>query len=635
MMTLGASFLWSYLIVVLVHSLWCSGFRSVQTALHKTKGNLTKFGSSDDYLCDDVSYSNKWIEQDKLGVGGFGVVFKVQQRRGRFQAVVKKPGPMANPSASRKEALIGALTLPFNTFLVEAYKNNLIVLPFFNGRSLIDKVGLGPIIGLSAFCRVRDILLQIAIGIDSLYQVGISHGDIVNNLQNVMLHDVSAGGSPIVALIDHGEAVVHGQVRNFINLKSDIDKDWYGFVLMALQCVLGFNHVKADHGMDFNFHRRDQSFGALLRKVDSLAGSLSRWKNLHALLHLILRTMRPQAPPLSMEAFWQHKFWTESHSFGVSYDRLQHAFGAGIAKQWYGAYQQRFKHVSRPLLFPRQIHLCQDRGKKALLLSSPHDLSQAANAPNFGQNAECFPNDARVFVQGKGPTVLNSVMPGMRILAQGQHGEIAYDEILGDVHSVEEQHLQVEYLAIKHTGSSLTFFVSSGHLVACKTGRYRLARELVVGDQLLHLGSPDSESFTDAVVIAVSKVFKAGLRAPITNSGTVIVDGVLASTYAADLFQSLLSVSTQEKLLRSLGGFSGVHYLMHVLSFPLRTFLRWTMMAQSISEAMCQWFSLNYVQHSGVQESIGKFRDAITSYYVSNVGQKVASGLEWLSKTAL
>ena len=60
------------------------------------------------------------------------------------------------------------------------------------------------------------------------------------------------------------------------------------------------------------------------------------------------------------------------------------------------------------------------------------------------------------------------------------------------------------------------------------------AGQLAVGDQLVQLKDGGSEDIVQAVeVLLIKEVWDSGYWAPLTSSGTLLVDGFLASCYAS------------------------------------------------------------------------------------------------------
>ena len=60
------------------------------------------------------------------------------------------------------------------------------------------------------------------------------------------------------------------------------------------------------------------------------------------------------------------------------------------------------------------------------------------------------------------------------------------------------------------------------------------AGQLAVGDQLVQLKDGGSEDIVQAVeILLIKEVWDSGYWAPLTSSGTLLVDGFLASCYAS------------------------------------------------------------------------------------------------------
>lgn len=172
----------------------------------------------------------------------------------------------------------------------------------------------------------------------------------------------------------------------------------------------------------------------------------------------------------------------------------------------------------------------------------------------------CFPGDARVYVQGRGASVpLRELCLGDRILC-GIAGEIADDtklcfsKFLGFLHA--EEHVKTRFLAVKLRNRSTLLRLTLDHLVFVRDilgVDARRAASLRPGDCVLTLSvegavaSSEVEFVRDKhelndngndIVYAEEKSadkdkeLAEGAYAPLTEVGTVIVDGVLCSNYA-------------------------------------------------------------------------------------------------------
>jgi len=151
-------------------------------------------------------------------------------------------------------------------------------------------------------------------------------------------------------------------------------------------------------------------------------------------------------------------------------------------------------------------------------------------------DGQCFPGDALVQVMDRGISPLTSLRVGERVLVQRPRGEIVYEPVLSFLHAVPGgRHRADEFLTVAHTRGQ--FRVSANHLVFVRQGHVsidKLAADLDVGDQLMVATSPRLDGAQQSTVLALHKSKgKSGMYAPLTASGTIVVDGVVASNYAA------------------------------------------------------------------------------------------------------
>ena len=96
-----------------------------------------------------------------------------------------------------------------------------------------------------------------------------------------------------------------------------------------------------------------------------------------------------------------------------------------------------------------------------------------------------------------------------------------FEPVIGFLH--QSASLQGSFLRVSHTAGSLT--LTAEHLVFLADGSSKTAAEVRVGDVLS--GAVNME------VQAISAVQEKGFYAPLTASGTIVVDDVMASNYAA------------------------------------------------------------------------------------------------------
>lgn len=172
----------------------------------------------------------------------------------------------------------------------------------------------------------------------------------------------------------------------------------------------------------------------------------------------------------------------------------------------------------------------------------------------------CFPGVATVRMQGAGDVPLAKVKVGDEVLVH-RDGQIVYEPILAFIHVVVGTSLP--FVTVKHDQGS--FRASSTHIVFVSlddsgmSWSSKLVGDLRVGEKVYAAGSA-----VDTLHAQPSEVrdirhgsTTSGMFAPLTSSGTIVVDGVVASNYA--------SPSEQKQL---------PHWLAHAFFSPVRLYHR-------------------------------------------------------------
>eukprot|EP00929_Paragymnodinium_shiwhaense_P122758 TRINITY_DN957_c1_g1_i1.p1 TRINITY_DN957_c1_g1~~TRINITY_DN957_c1_g1_i1.p1 ORF type:complete len:744 (+),score=83.68 TRINITY_DN957_c1_g1_i1:320-2233(+) len=155
-------------------------------------------------------------------------------------------------------------------------------------------------------------------------------------------------------------------------------------------------------------------------------------------------------------------------------------------------------------------------------------------APGAGppEKKECFPADAMVQVSQTLRLPLWQVEVGQEILAKSTSGEVSFEKVVGVVHRIasavsNKSSRGGSLLEIEHELGS--FRATSNHIIFTNSGD-RAVGSVLVGDYLRFMqGEAMAMSRVHAVAPSPSV---GGLVSPLTASGSAIVDGVLASTYA-------------------------------------------------------------------------------------------------------
>ncbi|XP_018621306.2 indian hedgehog B protein-like [Scleropages formosus] len=177
----------------------------------------------------------------------------------------------------------------------------------------------------------------------------------------------------------------------------------------------------------------------------------------------------------------------------------------------------------------------------------------------------CFPGGAWVITEGGGTKAIRDLRPGERVLASsesGGSGELVFSEVLTflDRDPAVRKHFYTigtdEGVSLSLTAAHL-LFVSEGNCSGGPTAgglRAVFASDVRPGQCMVTAGSEAGSRGSLSRVAWVHLTEDRGVFAPLTRHGTVVVNGVLASCYAA----------------------LDHHQLAHWAFGPLRTLHHWT-----------------------------------------------------------
>eukprot|EP00929_Paragymnodinium_shiwhaense_P045078 TRINITY_DN23074_c0_g1_i1.p1 TRINITY_DN23074_c0_g1~~TRINITY_DN23074_c0_g1_i1.p1 ORF type:complete len:395 (-),score=45.05 TRINITY_DN23074_c0_g1_i1:209-1318(-) len=145
------------------------------------------------------------------------------------------------------------------------------------------------------------------------------------------------------------------------------------------------------------------------------------------------------------------------------------------------------------------------------------------------QGTHCFPGHAVVDVKGIGRVAVREVEIGQHVLVERPGNVLAYEPVLDYIHAGTET--AAEFVTILHSRGELP--MSANHIVFVITARglrvNKPASDLQIGDKVALPGN----EFTADVIALRKDVGKNGMFAPLTASGTILVNEALASTYAS------------------------------------------------------------------------------------------------------
>ncbi|CAF3716402.1 unnamed protein product [Rotaria socialis] len=142
---------------------------------------------------------------------------------------------------------------------------------------------------------------------------------------------------------------------------------------------------------------------------------------------------------------------------------------------------------------------------------------------------KCFPGSSQLILEDGSFKALSAATIGDRVLVNKDN---AYEPIIGFIHAKREDLFEFLAIEVQSAGSNLTstLLVSCNHLIFdFDSGDARFAGKFRVGDrvQMLH-----NDQILPGEVIKVKLTKQQGFYAPLTKSGTIVVNGVLASNYA-------------------------------------------------------------------------------------------------------
>lgn len=140
----------------------------------------------------------------------------------------------------------------------------------------------------------------------------------------------------------------------------------------------------------------------------------------------------------------------------------------------------------------------------------------------------CFPGEAIVQTQARGAVNLASVQPGEHVLVE-EGGALSFAPMLSFLHETHEN--GGEYIELVHEQGRVRMTENHIVFVHGPNGRIdKAAGKVQLGEQLFAV--VDGATQTSSVLEINQKSMAMGMYAPLTRTGTIVVDGVVASNYA-------------------------------------------------------------------------------------------------------
>jgi len=145
--------------------------------------------------------------------------------------------------------------------------------------------------------------------------------------------------------------------------------------------------------------------------------------------------------------------------------------------------------------------------------------------------AKCFPGNARVQVRGKDTVPLDALSTGEEILTRSPSGKLTYEPVLSFIHAWHgSSGEKSEFLTVTHSFGQ--FHASANHVIFVPGGD-KLVGDLQPGETLLFASKGTHEEMVPSTVLSVGRNVSMSMYAPLTASGTLVVDGIVSSAYAS------------------------------------------------------------------------------------------------------
>jgi hypothetical protein len=145
------------------------------------------------------------------------------------------------------------------------------------------------------------------------------------------------------------------------------------------------------------------------------------------------------------------------------------------------------------------------------------------------RRASCFPGSSQIALEDGQFKALSDIKIGDQVLVN-EHD--VYEPVIAFIHAEHDELFGFIAVDVQSTvsNSSSTIFISSDHLVFdFDFGNARFAKSFRIGDRVQLV---ENAQIVPGKIIGIRQIKQKGFYAPLTPSGTIVVDGVLCSNYA-------------------------------------------------------------------------------------------------------
>ena len=230
-----------------------------------------------------------------------------------------------------------------------------------------------------------------------------------------------------------------------------------------------------------------------------------------------------------------------------------------------------------PTLLPVQMPIQEAEPAQEM---APTQAQQDSGSPN------CFSGNNEIVVKGRGITAMKNVRVGDYVLSQGAD---TFSRVYSLAHLDRETRLEYLRIFYKEGGH---IEISDRHYIQAN-GSFVTADRVQPGDIMVGSGS------AHRTVSHVDRVVTDGLFAPLTESGTIIVSGVLVSNYVALLDTTCINQ----------------HDFIHMIVSPVRMTCR-------ILPSLCE---------NETHTCYGISRIFLPAISLASLIQRMPWGLQWLT----
>ena len=158
---------------------------------------------------------------------------------------------------------------------------------------------------------------------------------------------------------------------------------------------------------------------------------------------------------------------------------------------------------------------------------------------------DCFPGDATVFVDNGETKTMEQLRIGDKVLTQSASGDLTYSKVIMFLDSKPDAVID-NYIEIETENPKRRIELTHKHLIyKSEDGQNfqaTFAENVKAGDIIKALSS-DGSSIVTTSVSKIKLKLNYGAFAPLTEEGTVLVNGIMASCYALTENHSMAHLS--------------------------------------------------------------------------------------------